>query len=194
MRFLELPQNRSIIFGESDYDYKRKLYFFIVKEMFIESIQGIWKNLFLQEPRNRGTFFQIFIFCFNYTTVFFESTKCTKELSQEAPCSSQTPDGEISSGGSFHSSPACVGNKAKGRISRRVLQENKAHQIFRKTKISYPLCLSGGKKCSFFENLACFVFLKHPFRDSPFCLITGAFCLPKTKMCSRGRPCQSSWF
>ena len=41
-----------------------------------------------------------------------------------------------------------VGNKAKGRISKRVLQEIKAHQIFRKTNI---VCFS--------ENLACFVFL-----------------------------------
>ena len=32
-----------------------------------------------------------------------------------------------------------VGNKAKGRISKRVFQENKAHQIFRKRNISYPL-------------------------------------------------------
>ena len=32
-----------------------------------------------------------------------------------------------------------VGNKAKGRISKRVFQENKAHQIFRKTHISNPL-------------------------------------------------------
>ena len=31
-----------------------------------------------------------------------------------------------------------VGNKAKGRISKRVFQENKACQIFRKTNISYP--------------------------------------------------------
>ena len=58
-----------------------------------------------------------------------------------------------------------VGNKAKGRISKRVLQENKARQIFRKTNISYPLI-------RFSENLACFVFLKHPFWDSPFYLIT----------------------
>ena len=38
-----------------------------------------------------------------------------------------------------------VGNKANGRISKRVFQENKARQIFRKTNISYPnndkLCL-----------------------------------------------------
>ena len=32
-----------------------------------------------------------------------------------------------------------VGNKAKGRISKQVFQENKARQIFRKTNISYPL-------------------------------------------------------
>ena len=32
-----------------------------------------------------------------------------------------------------------IGNKAKGRISKRVFQENKARQIFRKTNISYPL-------------------------------------------------------
>ena len=32
-----------------------------------------------------------------------------------------------------------VGNKAKGRISKRVFQDNKARQIFRKTNISYPL-------------------------------------------------------
>ena len=38
-------------------------------------------------------------------------------------------------------------NKAKGRISKRVFQENKARQIFRKTT----------------ENLACFIFLKQPF-------------------------------
>ena len=33
-------------------------------------------------------------------------------------------------------------------------------------------CASGGKKCCFSENFTCFVFLKHPFWDSPFCLIT----------------------
>ena len=32
-----------------------------------------------------------------------------------------------------------VGNKAKGRISNQVFQENKARQIFRKTNISYHL-------------------------------------------------------
>ena len=37
-----------------------------------------------------------------------------------------------------------VGNKANGRISKRVFQENKARQIFRKTNISYP---NNGKLC-----------------------------------------------
>ena len=55
-------------------------------------------------------------------------------------------------------------NKAKRRISKQVFQENKARQIFRKTNISYPLLR---------KNLTCFVFLKHPFWDSLFCLITG---------------------
>ena len=32
-----------------------------------------------------------------------------------------------------------VGNKTKGRISKRVFQENKVRQIFRKMNISYPL-------------------------------------------------------
>ena len=58
-----------------------------------------------------------------------------------------------------------VGNKAKVRISKRVLQQNKARQIFRKTNLFLPadthmhVCVSGSIKCSFSENLACFVFL-----------------------------------
>ena len=58
-----------------------------------------------------------------------------------------------------------VGNKAKGWLSKRVLQENKARQIFRKTNISYPLirtrtcAYQGVRNVSFLENLACFVFL-----------------------------------
>ena len=93
------------------------------------------------------------------------------------------------------SPPAClllfVGNKEKEQISKRVFQENKARQIFRKMNISYPLirtfCISpysvrmrenterayqGVRNVRFSENLACFVFLKHPFWDSPFCLVT----------------------
>ena len=71
-----------------------------------------------------------------------------------------------------------VGNKVKGRISKLVFQENKARQIFRKTNISYLLirtrtcAYQGVRNVRFSENLACFIFLKHPFWDSPFCLIT----------------------
>ena len=36
-------------------------------------------------------------------------------------------------------SPKYVGNKAKGRISKRASQESKARQILRKANISYPL-------------------------------------------------------
>ena len=38
-------------------------------------------------------------------------------------------------------------NKAKGRISKRVFQENKARQIFWKTKITYPL-----KRMSYYQR------------------------------------------
>ena len=58
-----------------------------------------------------------------------------------------------------------VGNKAKGRISKRVLQENKARQVFRIKNISYPLirtCLSGGKKCSFSGKFGVLCFLATP--------------------------------
>ena len=74
-----------------------------------------------------------------------------------------------------------VGNKAKGWISKRVFQENKASQIFLKTNISYPLirirtcAYQGVRNVRFLENLACFVFLKYSFWNSPFCLITGEF-------------------
>ena len=62
-----------------------------------------------------------------------------------------------------------VGNKAKGRIWKRVFQENKARQIFRKTNISYPLMRTrtfvhqGVRNVCFSENLAWFIFLRHPF-------------------------------
>ena len=59
-------------------------------------------------------------------------------------------------------------NKAEGRISKRVFQENKARQIFRKMFCAYQ----GVKYVRFSENLACFVFLKQTFWDLPFCLIT----------------------
>ena len=64
------------------------------------------------------------------------------------------------------------------RISKRVFQENKARQIFRKMNISYPLirtrtrAYQGVRNICFSENLVGFVFLKHPSWDLPFCLIT----------------------
>ena len=62
-----------------------------------------------------------------------------------------------------------VGNKVKGRISKRLFQENKARQIFRKTNISYPLI----RTHSFFRKIwRRFVFLSAPFWDSTFCLNT----------------------
>ena len=62
-----------------------------------------------------------------------------------------------------------VGNKARGRISKRVFQENKARQIFRKRNISYPpirtrtFAYQGVRNVRFSENLGCFAFLKHFF-------------------------------
>ena len=50
--------------------------------------------------------------------------------------------------------PKTFGNKARGRILKRVLQEHKTCQIFRKTYISYPLIPT------------------RMFWDSPFYLIT----------------------
>ena len=60
-----------------------------------------------------------------------------------------------------------IGNKAKGRISKGVFQENKARQIFRKKKFltSWYAHVSGSKTVCFLENLPCFVFLKQPFWD-----------------------------
>ena len=70
------------------------------------------------------------------------------------------------------------GNKAKVRISKRVFQENKVRQMFRKANISYPLigrrtcAYQGVRNVCFSENLVCVVFLKDPFWYSPFRLIT----------------------
>ena len=77
------------------------------------------------------------------------------------------------------SSIPSICNKKKGWISKRVFQEKKACQIFQKMIISYtmihirPFAYKGGvRNVPFLKNLACFVFLKHPLWDSPFCLIT----------------------
>ena len=68
-------------------------------------------------------------------------------------------------------------NKTKRRILKRVLKENKARQISRKTNISYPLIhtrlflppdmhtdvyASGGKKCSLFGKFDVLCFLETP--------------------------------
>ena len=56
-----------------------------------------------------------------------------------------------------------VSSKAKGRISKRVLQENKARQIFWKRNISYPhMYVSVGKKCSFFGQFGVLCLLVTP--------------------------------
>ena len=85
-----------------------------------------------------------------------------------------------------------VGNKAKRRISKRVFQENKARQIFQKTNISYPLiwtrmCVyQGVRNVRFSENLAYFLFLKHPSWDLPFCRIIDEFTATAFWFCADG--------
>ena len=59
----------------------------------------------------------------------------------------------------FTSTSIFVGNIANGRISKRVFQENKSRQIFRKTNISCPLICTR----TWVKKLACFIFLKHPY-------------------------------
>ena len=49
-----------------------------------------------------------------------------------------------------------VRNEAKGQISKRMFQENKARQIFRKTNIFYPLIRT--RTCAYEEEM--FVFRK----------------------------------
>ena len=59
-----------------------------------------------------------------------------------------------------------VTNKVKGRISKRVFQENKASQIFRKMNISYPLICTrscayqGVRNMHFFEKFGVLCFLE----------------------------------
>ena len=70
----------------------------------------------------------------------------------------------------YQITPNCRQNKAKGPISKRAFQEIKARKIFQKTNISYS-AYQRLRNVPFPENLTCLVFLKHPFWDSPFCLI-----------------------
>ena len=61
-----------------------------------------------------------------------------------------------------------LGNKAKGRISKWVLQEDKARQIFRKKKHFLTpdthtyVCVSGGKKGLFFGKFGVLCLLVTP--------------------------------
>ena len=69
----------------------------------------------------------------------------------------------------------------KGRISKRVLQENKARQIFRKTKFSYPLirtraCVYRGVKNVCFRKICRALFpCNTSFEIRPFALLTTKF-------------------
>ena len=61
------------------------------------------------------------------------------------------------------------GIRQKGESQKRVFQESKTRQNFRKTNISYPLIRTRTcayqevRNACFPEILACFTFLKHPF-------------------------------
>ena len=74
-----------------------------------------------------------------------------------------------------------VGNKAKGRISKWVFQENYTRQIFRKTNISYPLIRT--RTCAY-QGVRKFVFRKTwralfswntRFRIRPFAILPTNF-------------------
>ena len=67
--------------------------------------------------------------------------------------------------------------KFRSNVFMTLFRKTKRYTIIGKTIISYPLIRTGtctyqGVRILFSENLASFVFLKHPFWDSPFCLIT----------------------
>ena len=70
-----------------------------------------------------------------------------------------------------------VGNKAKARIAKRMLEKNQAHQISQKAKISYPLisktsvCVPGGKKRSFFGEFNMLSFCNTRFEIHPSALL-----------------------
>ena len=70
-------------------------------------------------------------------------------------------------------------DKAKGRISKLVFQENKAHQIIRKKQTFLILhdkhmhvCISWGKKCLVFQKIWHALFSGNPhFKIHPFTLL-----------------------
>ena len=75
-----------------------------------------------------------------------------------------------------------VGNKAERRISNGCFKKTKHVKFSEKTNIFYSLihtrtfAYQRVKNVRFSENLTCFVFLKHPFWDSPFYLLTDEIC------------------
>ena len=64
-----------------------------------------------------------------------------------------------------------VGSKEKGRISKRVFQENKAKFSDKRIFLTIWYRCEGVRNFRFPEKLTCFAFLLPPFWDSPFCLI-----------------------
>ena len=81
------------------------------------------------------------------------------------------------------STKSSVGNKAKERILKRVLQENKARQIFQKRTFLTPckhtfVCVSRGKKCSFFGKFGVLFFSCNTlFKIHPFDILPTVFCI-----------------
>ena len=70
------------------------------------------------------------------------------------------------------------GNKTKGRISTRCFKKTNHTKFSKKRAFLIPwyahvrVRIRGQEMFVFSENLACFIFLKHPFWYSPFYLIT----------------------
>ena len=76
--------------------------------------------------------------------------------------------------------------KPKGEFQNACFKKTKHAKFSEKMHISYSLirtrtcAYQGVRNVHFSENLVCFVFLKHPFGDSPFYLITDEVMFPKT--------------
>ena len=69
-----------------------------------------------------------------------------------------------------------VGNKAKRWVSKWVFKKTKHAKFSEKqTFLTHWHGLHIGVRNVLFSENLCFVFLKHPFWDSPFCLITDVF-------------------
>ena len=66
--------------------------------------------------------------------------------------------------------------RQKGESQNGCLKKTK-HSKFSEKRKNVRVRIRGYEMFVFSENLACFVFSKHPFRDSPICLITNVICL-----------------